>query len=120
VVLVTESTPFGLADLRLAVGAVRELRLPFGVVINRAGVGDGRVYDYCASERIPLFLEIPNDRRVAECYSRGQTIIDGVPELGPLFEVLCRAIADHCEGLRTGAEDVAALTLERSLRVGQR
>ena len=98
VVLVTEPTPFGLADLSLAVGAVREMRIPFGVVINRAGVGDNRVSEYCRAENIPVFLEIPNDRRVAEAYSRGQTMIEGLPECRLEFETLWQAIVDHCRG----------------------
>jgi MinD superfamily P-loop ATPase len=99
VVLVTEPTPFGLADLVLAVGAVREMQIPFGVVVNRADVGDSRVSDYCDLEKIPVFLEIPNDRRVAECYSRGQTIVDGLPEMSVLFEDLFSAILKHHSGL---------------------
>lgn len=94
VVLVTEPTPFGLQDLVLAVGAMRELRIPIGVVVNRSGVGDGRVIEYCTSQKIPVFLEIPNDRRVAESYSRGQTIIEGVPELRCWFEELFSTITE--------------------------
>ncbi len=104
VVLVTEPTPFGLADLVLAVGAVREMGLPFGVVVNRAGVGDNRVSDYCRSEDIPVFLEIPNDRRVAEAYSRGKTIVEVVPELTPAFEALWGRIVDHCKGAGIASE----------------
>ena len=99
VVLVTEPTPFGLEDLVLAVGAVREMGIPFGVVINRADVGDSRVTNYCNFEKIPVFLEIPNDRRVAESYSRGQTIIEGVPEMRVLFEELFSEIKKHYGGL---------------------
>lgn len=80
VILVTEPTPFGLNDLRLAVDTVRELRLPFGVIINRVGVGDDRVYVFCREEQIPILLEIPDDRRIAEAYSRGKLIIEVFPE----------------------------------------
>ena len=72
-VLVTEPTPFGLHDLRLAVETARQLDIPFGVVINRAGLGDSRVNDFCAAESIPVLLEIPDDRRIAEACSRGET-----------------------------------------------
>ena len=92
VVLVTEPTPFGLHDLRLAVDTVRELRLPFGVVINRAGIGDERVHRYCAEEGISVLLEIPDDRRIAEAYSRGQIIVDALPEYRQHFERLWHAI----------------------------
>lgn len=89
VVLVTESTPFGLHDLKLAVETTRRLGLDFGVVVNRAATSDHRVVEYCKSEQIPLLLEIPDDRRAAVAYSRGQLIIEAVPELRELFERLC-------------------------------
>jgi MinD superfamily P-loop ATPase len=85
VVLVTEPTPFGLHDLKLAVDMVRELRLPFGVVVNRVGIGDDRVHVYCIEQNIPVLLEIPDDRRIAEAYSRGQLIVDALPEYRGLF-----------------------------------
>ena len=92
VVLVTEPTPFGLNDLKLAVDTVRELRLPFGVVINRVGMGDDRVQDYCTEQQISILLEIPDDRRIAEAYSRGQIIVDALPEYRGHFERLWLAI----------------------------
>ena len=88
VVLVTEPTPFGLHDLTLAVETARRMRLPFGVIINRADVGDDRVRRYCSDERIPVLLEIPDDRRIAEGYSRGQAATETVPALRAAFERL--------------------------------
>jgi len=73
-VLVTEPTPFGLHDLELAVETTRQLSIPCGIVINRAGIGDGRVHDYCAREDVPILLEIPDDRRMAEACSRGEVL----------------------------------------------
>jgi MinD superfamily P-loop ATPase len=75
VILVTEPTPFGLHDLRLAVATLRTLGLPFGVVINRSDSGDDRVVVYCGREGIPLLASIPQDRRVAEAYSRGENLL---------------------------------------------
>jgi len=72
VVLVTEPTPFGLNDLKLAVQMTQELRLPFGIVINRSDIGDGRVREYADGEGVPVLLEIPEDRTIAEAYSRGE------------------------------------------------
>ena len=66
VLLVTEPTPFGLNDLRLAVGMVRQLKLPFSIVINRSDVGDDRVHRYCQNEGINIMMELPDDRRIAE------------------------------------------------------
>ena len=70
-ILVTEPTPFGLHDLTLAVDMVRELGVLFGVVVNRAGLGDDKVAAYCRRENIPVLLEIPFDRRYASSYARG-------------------------------------------------
>jgi len=85
VVLVTEPTPFGLHDLKLAVDMVRELGIPFGVVVNRVGIGDDRVHVYCSEENVPVLLEIPDDRRIAEVYSRGKLVVDSLPEYRGLF-----------------------------------
>ena len=85
--LVTEPTPFGLHDLELAVGAAKKMEIPCGVVLNRAmlGNGDGPVRDFCASEGIPILMSIPFDRRIAEAYSRGQTMIDALPDYRTAF-----------------------------------
>lgn len=88
VVLVTEPTPFGLHDLELAVEVMREMRLPFGVVINRADSGDNRVLEYCRRESIDLLAQIPHDRRIAEAYSEGKLMVEALPEYGELFRKL--------------------------------
>ena len=75
VLLVTEPTPFGLNDLELAVNMVRELDLPFGVVINRSDMGDNRTVEYCRGENIQVLLTIPDSRRIAEGYSRGDNLL---------------------------------------------
>jgi len=93
VLMVTEPTPFGLHDLRLAVEVARdELGLPVGVVINRDGVGDQGVNDYCATEGIPILMRIPLDRRIAEAYSDGGTLVDTLPEYREQFQNLYAAI----------------------------
>jgi MinD superfamily P-loop ATPase len=85
VLLVTEPTPFGLHDLRIAVEMVRKLQIPFGIVVNRLGIGDDRVHAFCDTEGIPVLLEIPDDRRIAEAYSRGELIVEALPEYRGLF-----------------------------------
>ncbi|MBL7184554.1 MAG: ATP-binding protein [Anaerolineae bacterium] len=96
VLMVTEPTPFGLHDLRLAVEVARdELRLPVGVVINRDGVGDQGVEDYCAAEGIPILMRIPLDRRIAEAYSDGVTIVEALPEYRAKFVQLYLQITDY-------------------------
>jgi len=92
VILVTEPTPFGLNDLKLAVEAVRALGIPCGVVVNRADSGDDRVREYCAAEDLEILLEIPDDRRVAEAYARGFPIAEKIPEFRPLFTSLALRI----------------------------
>jgi len=91
VVLVTEPTPFGLHDLTLAVDTLREVDIPFGVVINKDGIGDDRVLDYCAEQKIPVLARIPHDRRVATAYARGQLVSDLLPEYRVVFQNLLQA-----------------------------
>jgi MinD superfamily P-loop ATPase len=92
-ILVTEPTPFGLHDLQLAVATVRELKVPFGVIINCAGIGDDAVEAWCCEEGIPLLMKIPWDRRIAEGYSRGVPIVAVMPELRQEFRQLYATIA---------------------------
>ena len=91
-VLVTEPTPFGLFDLKLAVEVLDRLGIPCGVVINRADVGDRKVKDYLKARGLPLLLEIPFDRRIAAGYARGQSLIEIRPELKADFQNLFREI----------------------------
>ncbi len=79
-ILVTEPTPFGLHDLRQMIVVLRRLSIPMGVVINKAGLGDRGVYKYCEEEGIPILMEIPFDRRIAEFYSRGMPFVQEMPE----------------------------------------
>ncbi len=97
VLLVTEPTPFGLHDLKLAVDTVRQLGRSFSVIINRADAGDDRVMEYCRAENIPVRLQIPEDRRIAEAYSRGETVINALPELREKFrQLLFEVGTDRC------------------------
>ena len=80
VLLVTEPTPFGLHDLKLAVEMVRSLKIPFGVIINRDGVGDDRVEEYCKKEKIKILLKIPHDDKIARLYSKGIPFVFELPE----------------------------------------
>jgi MinD superfamily P-loop ATPase len=86
--LVTEPTPFGLNDLVLAVEMVRELNIPLAVVLNRAGVGDNKVEEYCRKENIPILLTIPLDVEIARLYSRGVTLVEGMPQWRESFIAL--------------------------------
>ncbi len=101
VVLVTEPTPFGFNDLVLAVEAVRTLRIPFGLVINRCDSGDARVSEYARKEGIAILLEIPERREIAEHYSRGVMMTRELGDLRAAFERLYADIAGRV-GATTG------------------
>jgi MinD superfamily P-loop ATPase len=88
VLLVTEPTPFGLHDLRLAVQVTQELGIPAGVVINRDGVGDTGVDDYCRETGLPVLMRIPLDQRIAQGIARGAPLIDVLPEYARQFRSL--------------------------------
>lgn len=94
VVLVTEPTPFGLSDLVLAVETVRALDIPFGLVINRAGLGSDEIYDYVEKENIPILMEIPFDFEIARAYSRGTLIVDHLPQYRESFLGLYKKIGE--------------------------
>ena len=87
-VLVTEPTPFGLFDLKIAVEVLKRIAIPFGIVVNRAGIGDKKVYAYCKEEGIRILLEIPYQRRIAELYSKGVPFSLRVPEWKEKFQAL--------------------------------
>lgn len=97
VLLVTEPTPFGLYDLKLAVGAVKILNIPCGLVINRSDLGDDKVKAYAYKENLPVLMEIPFDRRIAEAYSRGDTIVEVMPEWQERFIKLYHTIKNMSE-----------------------
>ncbi len=92
VLLVTEPTPFGLNDLKLAVEMVRALGLPFAVVINRADAGNEESREYCQHSRIPILAELADDRAVAEAYSRGELIYEAVPRFAEQMRKLLARI----------------------------
>ena len=110
VILVTEPTPFGLHDLKLAVETMRQLGLPFGVVINRADAGDDRVMRYCEAENVPVFMSIPDDRRVAEAYSRGEMMVEAIPDYREQFERLWKRI-EKAVATKAGEEEATHANL---------
>lgn len=92
VVLVTEPTPFGLHDLKLAVQTIEALEIPFGLVINRAGIGNNDVINYAREKNIPVLMEIPFDRRIAMAYSSGDMMVDVIPGYRQKFVTLLNEI----------------------------
>jgi MinD superfamily P-loop ATPase len=92
--LVTEPTPFGLHDLRLMVEVVHELNLPAGVVINRDGIGDGGVDQFCAQAGLPVLMRIPLEREIGEAIAQGKPLIEARPEYKERFRDLYRRIQE--------------------------
>lgn len=97
--LVTEPTPFGLHDLKLAVQVAKELKIPAGIIINRDGIGDSSVEDFCKAEKLPVLMHIPYDRAIAEGTARGRTLLEIDPKYKMLFQQLyaeiCRIVAEE-------------------------
>ena len=94
VLLVTEPTPFGLNDLKLAVDLIREMNLSFSVVINRDGIGNEEVENYCRAENIDIIMKLPDSRNIAEAYSSGGMILDVLQEYTEYFSKLCDSLED--------------------------
>jgi len=100
-ILVTEPTPFGLNDLLLAVEVVRRLNIPFGVLINRASLGDKRVEKYCRDEGIRILMRIPFDREIAVAYSKGIPLIEVKEEYLKQFREMFESIENCHDESRT-------------------
>ncbi|MDD4981102.1 MAG: ATP-binding protein [Candidatus Omnitrophica bacterium] len=91
-VLVTEPTPFGLNDLILAVEVLRKLRIPFGVVVNRADLGNNKTDEYCKEENIPVLMRVPFKKEIAMAYSKGEPMVKAFPEYKKDFQALFNTI----------------------------
>ena len=96
-ILVTEPTPFGLYDLKIAAEVLSKLEIPFGVVVNRAGIGDKKVHAFCREKTIPILLEIPYDRKIAELYSVGNPFVLNMPEWKKKFHELLDEIKESLQ-----------------------
>ncbi|MFA5410883.1 MAG: ATP-binding protein [Candidatus Omnitrophota bacterium] len=94
-ILVTEPTPFGLNDLVLAVEVLRKLKIPFGVVINRADLGDDKTEGYCRRENIPILMKIPFKKEIAMAYSKGEAMVEAFPGYKKEFALLYKRIAER-------------------------
>ena len=96
-ILVTEPTPFGLNDLILAVEVVRKIKIPFGVIINRSDLGNKETENYCEKEKIPILMKIPFKKEIAMAYSKGNIIVEALPEYKKEFQELFGEIKRRCK-----------------------
>jgi len=92
--LVTEPTPFGLYDLDIALKVLDKMEIPQAVLVNKSGIGDRKLYQYLEEKKIPLIMEIPLDRRIAEIYSRGEIFIFHMPGWKERFIELAKRIEE--------------------------
>jgi MinD superfamily P-loop ATPase len=97
ILLVTEPTPFGFYDFQLAHAAFAPLGKPMAAVINRAGLGDRSVQDFCRSRQLPILAEIPFDRSLAEAYSKGRVVAEALPDMRKVFVELMTALRGLAE-----------------------
>jgi len=83
--LVTEPTPFGLHDLRLAIQVGREMGIPCGVIINRENGSYPALDEFCFDNHLPVLLRIPFERVIAEGVAQGKTLVEIHPEYADRF-----------------------------------
>ena len=93
--LVTEPTPFGLHDLKIAVSLVKKLGFPFGVVINKALSNNSLIKDYCEEEGIEVLMEIPYSKEIAKDYSEGILPVQNNKEWAKRFVHLYKRIEER-------------------------
>jgi len=86
--LVADPTPFAINDLKLSVNMCRQIGQEPAVVVNRAGLDDTDLKEYCKKARLEVVGEIPDDRHIAEVYSVGDIVIEELPEYRKHFKNL--------------------------------
>ncbi|HHT60792.1 MAG: ATP-binding protein [Paludibacteraceae bacterium] len=95
VVLVTEPTPYGLSDLKQSIETLKGMNKSYGVIINKAGLGDEKIYDYLNKENIPLLMSVPFDKNIAVSYSKGELLTDLNSEWEEKFSQLYNTIREE-------------------------
>jgi len=93
-IIVSEPTPFGVSDMKMVVEMLREMKVPFGLIINKAGLGDEEIYRYCENEDIEILGEIPFDKKIAELYANGEIFSASLPEYKNFFTDIYKNITD--------------------------
>ena len=98
-VIVSEPTPFGVSDMKMVVEMLCQMKIPFGLIINKAGLGDEEIYHYCRDESIEILGEIPFDKRIAELYAHGKIFSISLPEYKNLFTDIYKNIIEERRSL---------------------
>jgi len=91
-IIVSEPTPFGVSDMKMVVEMLREMEIPFGLIINKAGLGDDEIYDYCKDEDIEILGEVLFDKKIAELYAGGKIFSDSLPQYKNFFSDIYKNI----------------------------
>ena len=94
-IIVVEPSPFGLSDMKLVVQLLRDMKIPFGVVINKFDEDKNIVKKYCDDEKIEIIGTIPFDRKIAEAYSKGKIIAEALPEYREKFETILKRVKSY-------------------------
>lgn len=94
-VIVSEPTPFGVSDMKMVIEMLRQMKIPFGLIINKAGLGDEEIYHYCKDENIEILGEIPFDKKIAELYASGEIFSVSIPEYKDLFNNIYKNIIER-------------------------
>lgn len=94
-IIVVEPSPFGLSDMKLVVQLLRDMKIPFGVVINKFDEDKNIVKKYCDDEKIEIIGTIPFDRKIAETYSKGEIIAEALPEYRENFETILKRVKSY-------------------------
>lgn len=94
-IIVVEPSPFGLSDMKLVVQLLRDMKIPFGVVINKFDEDENIVKKYCDDEKIEIIGTIPFDRKIAETYSKGEIIAEALPEYRENFETILKRVKSY-------------------------
>lgn len=94
-IIVVEPSPFGLSDMKLVVQLLRDMKIPFGVVINKFDEDKNIVKKYCDDEKIEIIGTIPFDRKIAEAYSKGEIIADALSEYRENFETILKRVKSY-------------------------
>jgi len=92
IILVTEPTPFGLHDLKLTIDLLKDINKPFGVIINKAGIGNNDVYEYLKNNKIEIIGEIPFDKEYAKLYASGDLLQDNLLTMQKHYKIIAKNI----------------------------